>query len=201
MKKIAILLCSLTLVLGMVGLVNATSFTLSTINISLNQSDPGLVVWSKLISPSFGFNLNNVGDSITKDLFRIGTDETWSNSDDRVDLPITAKFVFSSPEFSGTDGGKTSGHTFLFASWASVKWNDPIYIDFGTTGQISIDLSDRAFGTPGSAIINGRIALTKLDTATVGTSVSVPEPGTMLMLGFVLLGLVGVSRKRFNHRN
>ena len=32
-------------------------------------------------------------------------------------------------------------------------------------------------------------------------TVSVPEPGTMLMLGFVLLGLVGVSRKRFNNRN
>ena len=32
-------------------------------------------------------------------------------------------------------------------------------------------------------------------------TVSVPEPETMLMLGFVLLGLVGVSRKRFNNRN
>jgi hypothetical protein len=32
-------------------------------------------------------------------------------------------------------------------------------------------------------------------------SVPVPEPETMLMLGFVLLGLVGVSRKRFNNRN
>ena len=32
-------------------------------------------------------------------------------------------------------------------------------------------------------------------------SVSVPEPETMLMLGSVLLGLVAVSRKRFNHRN
>ena len=27
---------------------------------------------------------------------------------------------------------------------------------------------------------------------------SVPEPGTMMMLGSVLLGLVAVSRKRFN---
>jgi hypothetical protein len=34
-----------------------------------------------------------------------------------------------------------------------------------------------------------------------GRTTSVPEPGTMLMLGFVLLGLVGVSRKRFNNRN
>lgn len=32
-------------------------------------------------------------------------------------------------------------------------------------------------------------------------STSVPEPGTMLMLGSVLLGLVAISRKRFNQRN
>ena len=32
-------------------------------------------------------------------------------------------------------------------------------------------------------------------------AISVPEPGTMLMLGGVLLGLVAVSRKRFKTRN
>jgi hypothetical protein len=207
MKKLTILFCSLALVIGGVGLVNATSFTLSTINISLNQSDPGLVLWSKLISPNFGFKLNKVGDSITKDLFRIGTDETWSNSDDRVDLPISAEFIFSSPDFSGTNYGTTSGHAFLFASWGSVKWDDPVYFNFKTSeqsGQISLDLSDSIFGTPGSATINGNFTLTQLSDAVdvnPGGAVSVPEPETMLMLGFVLLGLVGVSRKRFINRN
>ena len=199
MKKITIILCSLAMVLGTVGTLNATSFTLASFDVSLNQSDPGLVVWwQPILSTPDKFELNNVGDFVTEELFKIGTNEVWSNSDDKIDKPISVNFIFSSPAFSATDSGITDGHTFFLASWGSVEWSDPVYINFGTTGQISIDLSNETFWTPGSATVSGTISLTKIDTPADITPV--PEPETMLMLGSVLLGLVAVTRKRFNDR-
>jgi hypothetical protein len=62
------------------------------------------------------------------------------------------------------------------------------------------DLNVRILGTLGDFFLN-RIAVNWTIDEEKPPGTQVPEPESMLMLGFVLLGLVGVSRKRFKHRN
>ncbi len=192
MKRLLAFFLGISLVFS-AGLANATSFTLESIGVSLNTSDPGLVLyWNQVQTTPVTFNLNNVGDSVTAALFTIGTSETWSNSDDLNPKPITATFTFSDPSVTAVDTGSTQGNLWLgFLSYGTVSWNDPVYYSFGTTGQFSIDLSNVWFTTPGSAVVYGTMTLTRADSAA-----PVPEPSTMLLLGSGLLGLMGF-RKRF----
>ena len=90
------------------------------------------------------------------------------------------------------DGIYLGGHlgNLLFGS---ISWGAPLQIDYNG-GTLGLDLNDtRRFGVGSSFIISGTIKNIKNPT-------SVPEPGAMLSLGIVLLGLVAVSRKRFNKR-
>jgi hypothetical protein len=180
-------LCSL-------GAAHASSFTLASFNVALATADPGLVLYWVPIQPvPVTFELNNAGDSWTSDLFRVGTTETWSNMDDKVPRDISATFDFSNPDVTMEDSGHSVGRTFFFFSWGEVRWDDPIYFDFGNTGRLSLDLNDVTFWTPGFATVQGTFTLTQADTPD-----PVPEPGTLILMGSGLLGLaLAGSRKKF----
>lgn len=169
-------------------------------SISLNSSDPGLVVYASAIG--FGpFSLANVGDSHVANVMRIGTNEGTVNVlEDLFPKNISATFSFFNPgDASGSPiTGQTSGFYQLFSSCGAfaggcgqVEWGSPQLFSFGDGGQFSVELFDATFATPGSATVSGRFTL---------LANSVPEPATwaMLLVGF---GAIGASLRSRNARS
>lgn len=184
-------LCAVTLVFGMVGTASAMVFTLDSYNVTLNESDPGLVLyWNPILTTPASVDLE-VGESITFGLFELGTDETWSNADDKMEKNISVAFDFSSPEVYTTGTGKTVGDTWLFFSWGEVEWNNPVEFSFGGIGLFTIDLEDDGFCTPGSTTIDATLTYVR----------AVPVPSTILLMGSGLLSLVGYNRNRFSKKS
>ena len=177
---------------------HATSFTLESYTVTLQQSDPGLVVWERdLLAEPFVFPtaLNNVGDSFTTNLFRIGTKETALNLDDLVPYSINVDFAFSSPSpgFGGNAAGLT-GAGWWGDSFGYVAWDNPYTLGFGTTGVLGISLSNETFDLPGEAIVQARFTLLQADMLSGATSV--PEPASIVLLGSGLVGAAFRARRR-----
>jgi hypothetical protein len=172
---------------------DASQFTLDSFSVALRNADPGLVVWA---NPSFSdaditFDLSSVGQSVSKTLFRIGTNETAFNlEDDLKQYAIQVAFNFSAPAVSGTALGVT-GAGWLIKGFGYVDWKDPLKLAFGSTGVLAVTLQDTKFGLPGSADVKATFTLLKADTPTFST----PEPGVMLLL-LIGAGAVGLARRR-----
>ena len=186
---------------GMVVLVMAAAtpahaaiFTLSSYDVIFRNHDPGLVLWeTDLLAAPATFTLNTVGDSYTRQLFRVGTNEGALNTDDVVPYNIEVDFTFTSPPpgFGGTAEGLTGAGWFL-QSFGYVAWDNPLVLNFGNTGQLGITLSNATFGLPGSAVISASFQLLRNDSGTA----SVPEPATMTLMGLGLIGAAAHFRRR-----
>jgi hypothetical protein len=194
MKKLTVLLTAGLFLFGMAGMAFAIPFTLDSYTVSLNTSEPGLVVYANdILTEPTTFNLN-VGQSAPFTLFELGTDETWANlGEDTTPKPISVAFNFSTPSVNNDLNGTTTGVWAFITTWGNVNWNNPALFDFGTTGQFSLILNDANFGTPGHTDITGSIKYLTADTDPAPT----PEPGTVLLLGIGLAGLAALKwRKR-----
>ena len=197
MKKITILLFSLALVLGIVVNAAALPFEVDSGNSTVSLSNISSIGWTsldytKLLTPET-FNIGE-GQTQTMEFFSLTATGFGVGTAD-----IAATLAFTTPEISTTGSGNVSwGTLFGKISGGTLTWNNLPDIKNIDGTSISIDFED------GIALVCGDTAIVHAYVTNLGGgggSVSVPEPGTMLMLGFVLLGLVGVSRKRFNNRN
>jgi hypothetical protein len=186
------------LVMTAAGVAGAATFT-GTWSVHANTADPGLVVKTNPGSGSFSHNLN-VGDSVTFKLFRLWTDETWVNADDKVAKPIKVAFDFTSPfSFGGEVAGTTVGTSSIFGiiQRGKVDWSGPVSLAFGPedSGRLTLSLFDASFNkgvfglTPGykkGADIYARLTY---DVAPIPVPAALP-----LLLGG--LGLLGFAARR-----
>ena len=161
-------------------------------SVSLNNTDPGLVVWSV---PSDGlFDLSSPGDSVSTTLFTLGTYENALNADDIIPYEISVDFAFSSPNgLNGTASGIT-GAAWLGKGLGYVVWDNPLVLAFGNYGLLGISLTNATFGLPGSTPIGATFTLLQADGSS-GSTTRVPEPASGILFGLGALALAAKNRR------
>jgi hypothetical protein len=176
---------------------SATTFTLTDYSVSARTTDPGLVMWvDELLATDYTFDLENVGDAQTVELFELGSRETWGNmGEDSTPYPISVGFTFSAPVF-GAGGSTATGNTAGLFFLGGVLWNSPLVMTFGTTGILGIFLEDAIFGLPGSTGIDATFKLLQQDVS----AAPVPEPASMILFGSGLAAGAAMLRRRRSRR-
>lgn len=197
MRKLLIFIFAASLVFGFVGISGAYTFDMGS-NSSVDTSGTAAVLemWAD-VNPNFGDYIFTLNEGESKDdLFfaTIGTDETWINDDDLVPGTVIAYVDFDNPDITeavgGTSVGFIGGILRNYSGW-DLTWEDPVDVYFGSGGHFAIELSDVGYeswfwmGPDGSADVYATVTLIK----------DIPEPATLLLLGFGLLSLAGLRRK------
>jgi hypothetical protein len=213
MKKLSILLLSLTLLCGISPLkATATMFTLFTLDsypVALNISEPRLKLdWYGILSTPHSLYLT-AGSSLTAHLFKIWADETAVNSDDTIHKRNSVSTSSAAPLAPFRNGvtGDTFGVSKLWGmvQHRKVKWDGPSLFHFGPSAdrELPVSLSDETF-TPGpvAEIVQATFESQKdPEPATAphfntDSAAPVPEPATMLLFGAGLIAVAGAARKK-----
>jgi hypothetical protein len=179
----------------------ATDFV-GSYTVTLNTTDPGLVLDTQSINTDLGFTLTSVGDSQSVDLFDLFTNETTVNSDDTALKPISVSFDFTTPATSGSVTGQTNGQKILFGLFQDgvVNWDGPQVLDFGNGGELQVSLNNATFNTGLFGLNHGEKAGADIvaDFTLLQSPSAVPEPAVwgMMLVGFGGMGAAMRQRRK-----
>ena len=145
------------------------------------------------------FNLDKVGDAFS---FAVGTVHFAEPNaaqgiieSERDQLGVTVSFNFTRPGNAApvvfTTATATAGSISDNALDYALNWA-PVTVNFGSTGQYLISLSNLAFTNIGTKTEMATITLLQADTARAG----VPEPGSLALFGLGMLALGGLRRRK-----
>lgn len=206
MKKNFVAAAAAFALIGAASAASATTFTGSYSVPTYNSGTDGLQIQIADNTPgsgtSFSFNLNNVGNSATVNLFKISTPETAVNLDDLSGKQISVSFNFTAPQgASGSVNGTTEAVFYGLFSDGEVQWanNGDTTLNFGSYGDLLVHLNDATFGSDWFDGLSGSSANIKADFTLEAPSVSaVPEPMSwaLMLTGFMGLG----AALRFSRR-
>ena len=189
MKKLLLVSCVLLLVVGMFGSAIAAPIPFQIDGSSLSVDwkwGGGIVTYTDYAMPS-AIDLD-VGDYFDFTFGKIyiplalGTGEAT----------IEVDFSSPDPEVKPSETGEFKVFSIWFFSAGNLTFGAPEtfgYSYMGSTGGLlELDFNDITGAQLGSCVnITGRITNLR----------SVPEPGTLLLLGFGLIGTAGFGRKKF----
>lgn len=190
MKKLAIAIFSLTLIVGFCGAVSATPITFTdTTNFYSNSTGPD------------GDDLEAWGGQSANELEYFGDYVVWSHN-----------FGFDPPATDILSGSLTlSLSDDKYDPWFAPFEFGFVLAEDGTWGAGEVDTGDYNFNINTSYLLNGEFTvglmslggdffIDKSDLTITYETAPVPEPATLLLLGTGLLGVVAVSRKKYNKK-
>lgn len=176
-------------------------FSLNSISFVLPSS--GLTLYDQIIhgATTRTYPVNQIGS--TYQIGWIGTNEKWINSDDLNPGKISVIFTFSDPEgdkitpvtISGTSVG-WNGYLGLdvFQGW-KVTWNGSGTGYYGNGGKFTVSLNNMSYENLLSPAGREKLDLT-LTLNSMPRPTNAPIPPSILLMGFGLVGLLGIRRIR-----
>lgn len=200
MKKILLTCASVFMLAGAANAATYTPFVTANPYFAVPPTS-GLNVKAASLSNSgaqafngatYTFDLTNVGDSASMDIFSLITFDAPIDADDLVPKPSTATFDFGGIIGAITLMGTTSAVSSM--GYAIATYVSDV-INVGGGQGIVVSLSDTIFATDGTSFVNGSAGKGFVNATFTLAAVPVPAALPLSLAALGLMGFVGRRRK------